>query len=101
MYFTSPPSFWRVVWTVGVRATGEKTAREPEDIFTVAIVSRIHGAEEEEYPIPMVARPPTLISPNRRNGTESVVMPGTTSRITMTASGFAGTSLDDIFVIVF
>ena len=47
----------------------------------------------------MVARPPHLRVPNRRKGTERVVIPGATSRITMTFSGSAGISLlDDIAV---
>jgi hypothetical protein len=37
------------------------------------------------------------MSPKRRNGTESVVIPGTTSRITITSSGFLGMSLSVIF----
>ena len=46
---------------------------------------------------PTVALPPNLISPKRRNGTESVVIPGTTSRITITSSGFLGTSFHGKF----
>lgn len=48
--------------------------------------------------IPIVARPPHLSVPKRRKGTESVVTPGATSRITMTFSGSAGTSLLDDMV---
>lgn len=44
--------------------------------------------------IPIVARPPNFIRPKRRKGTERVVTPGTSSRITITSSGFWGTSLD-------
>jgi hypothetical protein len=43
---------------------------------------------------PIVALPPTFINPKRRKGTERVVMPGTSSRITITSSGFDGTSLE-------
>lgn len=43
------------------------------------------GRGEEEVPI--VARPPNFIRPNLRNGTESVVTPGTISRITVVSSG--------------
>lgn len=43
--------------------------------------------------LPIVARPPHRSIPKRRKGTESVVMPGAISRITMTLSGFAGISL--------
>ena len=44
---------------------------------------------------PIVPRPPIFILPNRENGTEHVVIVrGTTSRITITFSGFEGISLD-------
>lgn len=39
--------------------------------------------------------------PKRRNGTEKVVTFGTSSRMTITSSGFSGTSLDVIFVALF
>ena len=42
--------------------------------------------------IPIVALPPNLINPKRRKGTESVVTPGTTSRMTITSSGLLGMS---------
>lgn len=45
---------------------------------------------------PTVALPPILISPKRENGTERVVIPGTTSRITITSSGFEGMSFEDM-----
>jgi hypothetical protein len=45
---------------------------------------------------PTVALPPNLINPHRRKGTERVVIPGTTSRMTITSSGFFGTSFVDI-----
>lgn len=48
---------------------------------------------------PIVARPPNLIRPKRRKGTESVVTPGTTSRMTITSSGFLGMSLSDILAV--
>lgn len=48
----------------------------------------------------IVARPPNLTRPPRRKGTESVVTPGTISRITMTSSGFLGTSLSDMIAAV-
>lgn len=60
--------------TSGVRATGEKTAREP--VFSLT----------------MVPRPPILIKPKRRKGTLRVVIVGVISRITMTFAGSAGTS---------
>jgi hypothetical protein len=47
----------------------------------------------ERENLPMVARPPHLRVPKRRKGTERVVMPGATSRITMTFSGSAGINL--------
>lgn len=43
---------------------------------------------------PIVALPPTFINPKREKGTERVVTPGTSSRITITSSGFDGTSLE-------
>lgn len=47
--------------------------------------------------LPIVPRPPIFILPNRKNGTESVVTVfGTTSRMTMTFSGFDGMSLEAI-----
>jgi hypothetical protein len=47
--------------------------------------------------IPMVPRPPILTLPKRQKGTESVVMAlGTTSRMTMTLAGSAGTSFEDM-----
>lgn len=46
--------------------------------------------------IPIVARPPNFIRPKRRNGTLRVVTPGTSSRITITSSGFWGMSFDVI-----
>lgn len=46
--------------------------------------------------IPIVARPPNFIRPKRRKGTESVVTPGTRSRMTITSSGCWGMSLDVI-----
>lgn len=49
--------------------------------------------------IPIVALPPNLIMPNRKKGTESVVIFGVTSRITMTFSGSEGTSLSDMMKI--
>lgn len=50
--------------------------------------------------IPIVALPPNLILPNRKNGTESVVTFGDTSRITMTFSGSEeGTGLSDMLKI--
>ena len=49
----------------------------------------------------MVARPPHLRVPKRRKGTESVVIPGATSRITMTFSGSAGTNLLVMMVVKF
>jgi hypothetical protein len=57
-----------------VRATGEKTAREPVAILT------------------MVPRPPILRWPKRRKGTLRVVILGVTSRITMTLAGSEGMS---------
>lgn len=68
--------------TVGVRATGEKTAREPDWSRTI------------------VARPPIFILPNRKKGTERVVTFGAMSRITITSSGFEGTSLDVMMAVV-
>jgi hypothetical protein len=50
--------------------------------------------------VPIVARPPNFIRPNRRKGTERVVTLGVISRITITPSGFWGTSLSDIVVVV-
>lgn len=87
--------------TVGVRATGEKTAREPEESFTVFCQYTLWkgGGGIGKY-IPTVPLPPNLINPNRRNGVEKVVIPGTTSLITMTSSGFLGTSLSDILLII-
>jgi hypothetical protein len=49
---------------------------------------------------PTVARPPNFIFPNRANGTERVVTPGTNSLITIESSGFCGTSLSAIFSIL-
>lgn len=46
--------------------------------------------------VPTVARPPTFMRPKRRKGTESVVTLGVISRMTITSSGFEGTSLDDM-----
>lgn len=68
--------------TVGVRATGENTAREPDWRRTI------------------VARPPIFIRPNRRKGTERVVTFGAMSRITITSSGFEGTSLEVMIAVV-
>ena len=50
--------------------------------------------------IPIVALPPIFIRPKRRKGTERVVTFGTMSRITITSSGFWGTSLADIFALM-
>lgn len=76
MYFTSPSSETFCL-TSSVRATGEKTAREPFWRRT------------------MVPRPPIFMRPKREKGTERVVMVrGMTSRITMTSAGFEGTSLE-------
>ena len=44
--------------------------------------------------VPIVPRPPTLTLPKRANGEEQVVMLGVTLRITMTAEGSAGVSLE-------
>lgn len=54
------------------------------------------GERAEKRDIPIVARPPNLIMPNRKKGTESVVIFGVKSRITMTFSGSEGTSLSDM-----
>ena len=40
--------------------------------------------------IPIVALPPNLILSNLKKGTERVVTPGTTSRMTITSSGLLG-----------
>lgn len=78
MYFTSPSSA-TFCFTSSVRATGEKTAREPFSRRTI------------------VPRPPIFMRPKREKGTERVVMVrGTTSRITITSAGFAGISLEVI-----
>lgn len=61
-----------------MRATGLKTAREPEVRRT------------------KVARPPILRVPKREKGTEKVVMLGVRSRMTMTSAGFWGMSFEDI-----
>jgi hypothetical protein len=71
MYLTLP-SDETLDLTSGVRATGEKTAREPVAILT------------------MVPRPPILRWPKRRKGTPRVVTLGVTSRITMTLAGSEG-----------
>lgn len=44
--------------------------------------------------IPIVPRPPTRKRPKRAKGTERVVMLGVMSRMTITAEGLLGTSLD-------
>ena len=85
-------------WTLGVSATGEKTAREPEVSLTAELLVYISSTEGTPERLPTVALPPNLINPNRRNGTESVVIPGTTSRITITSSGLLGTSFADIVI---
>jgi hypothetical protein len=82
MYLTVP-SEETFDLTSGVRATGEKTAREPVAILTI------------------VPRPPILRWPKRRKGTLRVVMLGVTSRMTMTFAGSEGMSLAaDLEVIV-
>ena len=48
----------------------------------------MEGGEREN--IPRVARPPTLTTPKRANGSENVVMFGVISRITITSEGFGG-----------
>jgi hypothetical protein len=52
----------------------------------------VKGREKERRDIPTVALPPNFILPNRRNGTEKVVTLGERSRMTITSSGFLGTS---------
>lgn len=44
--------------------------------------------------LPIVPRPPTRKRPKRAKGTERVVMLGVMSRMTITAEGLLGTSLD-------
>lgn len=44
--------------------------------------------------LPIVPRPPTRMRPKRAKGTERVVMFGVMSRMTITAEGLLGTSLD-------
>lgn len=46
--------------------------------------------------IPRVPRPPNLILPKRKKGTEKVTMLGVTLRMTMTLAGSSGMSLDDM-----
>lgn len=53
---------------------------------------------EEDQIIPIVARPPHFKVPKRRKGTENVVTPGATSRMTMTFSGSGWRSLLDDMV---
>ena len=60
--------------TSGVRATGEKTAREPVTSFT------------------MVARPPTLKRPKRAKGAERVIRSGWIWRMDITEEGSVGRS---------
>lgn len=61
--------------TSAVRATGEKTAREPD------------------WSLTRVPRPPTLMRPNRRKGVLKVVIAGATSRMTITLAGSDGMRL--------
>lgn len=69
-------SCWTLALASEVNATGLKTAIFPVFSFTI------------------VARPPILTMPKRRNGVLSVVMaPGTTSRITISESGLCATNL--------
>ena len=62
--------------TSGVRATGEKTAREPD------------------WSLTRVPRPPTLMWPKRKKGVENVVICGVMSRMTMTLAGSEGISFE-------
>lgn len=55
---------------------------------------------EERGEIPIVALPPNFILPMRRKGRETVVTPGTSSRITITSSGFEGPEFAMIPVLV-
>lgn len=61
---------------------------------------RIGRGRERGGELPIVARPPIFILPNRRKGTESVVTFGAMSRITITSSGFEGMSLEVMLTLV-
>jgi hypothetical protein len=50
--------------------------------------------------LPIVARPPIFIRPNRRKGTERVVTFGAMSRITITSSGFEGMSFEVMIAVL-
>jgi hypothetical protein len=92
--------------TVGVRATGEKIAREPDwrrTVIHVLVFGSGDGRGREnqrrgDIILPTVALPPNFILPNRRKGTEKVVTLGERSRMTITSSGFLGMSLSDMML---
>jgi hypothetical protein len=60
----------------------------------------VKGRGRQKGDVPTVARPPNFMRPNRRKGTESVVTLGAISRITITSSGFSGTSLEDMVAFI-
>lgn len=63
-------------------------------------VSSLDVRRRVEGEIPIVALPPNFILPARRKGRETVVTPGTSSRITMTSSGFEGPEFDMIPILL-